>query len=162
MIPKGSNRFNFVGGAKFIHGGIMPQEICVPILHVRELDTKGQQKHAKQKVAALPLQNPVKLVSNIDSILFLQADPVNSQYKSRELTVWVESPEGHLVSTKEIVLFDSTSEKMDERQKKVQIKLEGSSFDRTISYKLVMEDTETKIRTTHSVIIDIAFENDFF
>lgn len=162
MIPKGSNRFNFVGGAKFIHGGIMPQEICVPILHVRELDTKGQQKHAKQKVTALPLQNPVKLVSNIDSIMFLQADPVNSQFKSRELSIWIESPDEQQVSSKETVLFDSTSEKMDERQKKVQIKLEGSSFDRTLSYKLVMEDTETKIRSTHSVIIDIAFENDFF
>src|SRR5690606_23326962 len=29
-IPKGANRFHFVGGARFVHGGAMPQEIVVP------------------------------------------------------------------------------------------------------------------------------------
>ena len=162
MIPRGSNRFNFVGGAKFIHGGIMPQEICVPVLHVRELDTKAQTKHAKQKVNAVPLNNPVKIVSNIDRIQFLQTDPVGEKFKARELEIWIEDPNGNKVSSLEKVLFDSSSEKMDERKRNVQIKLEGSGFDRTISYKLMMEDTESKTKTTHSVIIDLAFEDEFF
>lgn len=162
MIPRGSNRFNFVGGAKFIHGGIMPQEICVPVLQVRELDTKAQTKHAKQKVNAVPLNNPVKIVSNIDRIQFLQTDPVGEKFKARELEMWIEDPVGKKVSSREKVLFESTSEKMDERKRNVQIKLEGSGFDRTVSYKLMMEDTESKVKTTHSVIIDLAFEDDFF
>ncbi|RJO11570.1 BREX-1 system phosphatase PglZ type A, partial [Acinetobacter baumannii] len=33
-IPKGANRFHFVGGSRFVHGGIMPQEIVVPVLMV--------------------------------------------------------------------------------------------------------------------------------
>ena len=162
MIPRGSNRFNFVGGAKFIHGGIMPQEICVPVLQVRELDTKAQTKHAKQKVNAVPLNSPVKIVSNIDRIQFLQTDPVGEKFKARELEMWIEDPEGKKVSSRERVLFESTSEKMDERKRNVQIKLEGSGFDRTVSYKLMMEDTESKVKSTHSVIIDLAFEDDFF
>ena len=162
MIPRGSNRFHFVGGAKFIHGGIMPQEICVPILHVRELDTKAQTKHAKQKVGVVPLNNPIKIVSNIDRIQFLQTDPLGDKFKAREIELWIEDPEGNKVSSSEKVLFDSASEKMDERKRNVQIKLEGSGFDRTISYKLMIEDTESKTKTTHSVIIDLAFEDDFF
>jgi uncharacterized protein (TIGR02687 family) len=162
MIPRGSNRFNFVGGAKFIHGGVMPQEICVPVLHVRELDTKAQTKHAKQRVGVVPLNNPVKIVANIDRIQFLQTDPVGEKFKPRELELWIEDPDGKTISSRDKVLFDSASDKMDERKRNIQIKLEGIGFDRTLSYKLIMEDTESKTKTTHSVIIDLAFEDDFF
>jgi len=51
---------------------------------------------------------------------------------------------------------------MDERKRNVHVKLEGRGFDRNISYKLVMEDAESKTKTTHSVTIDLAFEDDFF
>ena len=162
MIPRGSNRFHFVGGAKFIHGGIMPQEICVPILHVRELDTKAQTKHAKQKVGVVPLNNPIKIMSNIDRIQFLQTDPLGDKFKAREIELWIEDPDGNKVSSSEKVLFDSTSDKMDERKRNIQVKLEGSGFERTINYKLMIEDTESKTKVTHSVIIDLAFEDDFF
>ncbi|MEE4246083.1 MAG: BREX-1 system phosphatase PglZ type A, partial [Kangiellaceae bacterium] len=162
MIPRGSNRFNFVGGAKFIHGGIMPQEICVPILDIRELDTKAQSKYSKQKVNVVPLNSPIKIVSNIDRIEFLQTDPISDKYKARELVIWIEDPDGNVVSAQEKVLFEANSDNLEERKHKVQIKLEGSGFDRTISYKLVMEDCDSKVKTTHSVIIDLAFEDDFF
>jgi len=162
IVPRGSNRFHFVGGAKFIHGGIMPQEICVPVMHLRAIHSTVKQKQTKQKVGVVPLNSPVKIVSNIDRIQFLQADPIGDKYKSRELQIWIENPDGNKVSSSEKVLFDSASDKMEERKRNVQVKLEGSGFDRTISYKLIMEDTESKTKTTHSVTIDLAFEDDFF
>ena len=162
IVPRGSNRFHFVGGAKFIHGGLMPQEVCVPVMHIRAIHSTLKQKQTKAKVNAVPLNNPVKIVSNIDRIQFLQTDPVGEKFKARELEIWIEDPEGKKVSSREKVLFESTSEKMDERKRNVQIKIEGSGFDRTVSYKLMMEDTESKVKTTHSVIIDLAFEDDFF
>ncbi|MFK5947663.1 MAG: BREX-1 system phosphatase PglZ type A [Methylococcales bacterium] len=162
IVPRGSNRFHFVGGAKFIHGGIMPQEICVPVMHLRAIHSTVKQKQTKQKVGVVPLNSPVKIVSNIDRIQFLQADPIGDQYKSRELQIWIEDPDGNKVSSSEKVLFDSASGKMEERKRNVQVKLEGSGFDRTISYKLIMEDTESKTKTVHSVTIDLAFEDDFF
>lgn len=162
IIPRGSNRFHFIGGAKFIHGGIMPQEICVPVMHLRAIHSTVKQKQTKKKVGVVPLNSPVKIVSNIDRIQFLQADPIGDKYKSRELKIWIEDPEGNRVSSSEKVLFDSASDKMEERKRNVQVKLEGSGFDRTVSYKLVMEDTESKTNTTHSVTIDLAFEDDFF
>ena len=163
IVPRGSNRFNFVGGAKFIHGGIMPQEICVPVLHVRELDTKAQTKHAKQKVGVVPLNSPVRIVSNIDRIQLLQTDAVGDKFKTRELELWIESPEGMRVSAVEKVLFDSTSDKLDERKRNVSIKLEGSGFDRNLSYKLILKDTDaSQSVVTHTVTIDLAIEDDFF
>jgi uncharacterized protein (TIGR02687 family) len=162
IVPRGSNRFHFVGGAKFIHGGIMPQEVCVPVMHLRAIHSTVKQKQTKQKVGVVPLKSPVKIVSNIDRIQFLQADPIGEKYKARELAIWIEDPDGNKVSASEKVLFDSSSDKMEERKRNIQIKIEGSGFDRTISYKLIMEDTESKTKTSHSVTIDLAFEDDFF
>ncbi|MFU8807342.1 MAG: BREX-1 system phosphatase PglZ type A, partial [Bradymonadaceae bacterium] len=45
-IPRGANRFHFTGGAKFIHGGAMPQEVVVPVVTVKQL--RGE-KAAKSK-----------------------------------------------------------------------------------------------------------------
>jgi uncharacterized protein (TIGR02687 family) len=162
IVPRGSNRFHFVGGAKFIHGGIMPQEVCVPVMSLRAIHSTVKQKQIKQKVGVLPLNSPIKIVSNIDSIQFLQADPIDDKYKSRELYIWIEDPDGNRVSASEKVLFDSASQKMEERKRNIQVKLEGSSFDRTINYKLIMEDSENKSKETYSVTIDLAFEDDFF
>jgi uncharacterized protein (TIGR02687 family) len=164
MIPRGSNRFHFVGGAKFIHGGIMPQEICVPLISIRELHgEKTQVQHAKQKVSVVPLKSPLRIVSNIDRIQFLQTDAVGEKFKARELEIWIEDPVGKKLSAVEKVLFDSTSTVMEERKRNVQVKLEGSGFDRTVSYKLIMKDTDTSQNiNVHSVTIDLAFEDDFF
>jgi hypothetical protein len=163
MVPRGSNRFNFVGGAKFIHGGIMPQEVCVPVLHIRELDTKAQTKHAKQPVNIVPLNSPIKIVANIDRIQLLQTEAVAEKYKARELSIWIEDPNGKQVSAKEKVVFDSSSDKMEERKKSLQITLNGTGFNRATAYKLVMVDTDNNMKyNSFTVTIDLAFEDDFF
>ena len=142
----------------------MPQEICVPLITIRELnDEKAIVKHAKQKVGIVPLNSPIRIVSNIDRIQFLQTDAVGDKFKSRELEVWIEDPDGKKLSAIEKVVFDSVAEKLDERKRNVQIKLEGSGFDRTVNYKLIMKDTDaSQNRAVHSITIDLAFEDDFF
>ena len=163
VVPRGTNRFNFVGGARFVHGGMMPQEICVPIIDARVLGKQAQTKLAKQKVGVVPLNSPVRIVSNIDRILLLQTDAVGDKFKARELQIWIESPEGKRVSSIEVAVFDSASEKLDERKRNVPVKLEGSGFDRHLSYKLMMKDSESgELLQAHSVTIDLAIENDFF
>ena len=47
MIPKSSQRFHFSGGAQFVHGGAMLQEICVPIITVRELQKEQVAKYTE-------------------------------------------------------------------------------------------------------------------
>lgn len=167
IVPRGSNRFNFVGGAKFIHGGIMPQEICVPVLKVKLLKTEKQQtKYTKEPVSVVPLTNPIKLVALADKIELFQASAVGKDYIARELEVWIEDPDGTPVSHKQKMMFDSTSDKHEERKRRVTIMLKGSGFDRTISYKLMMNDithaNRPKQLQSHSVTIDIAIEDDFF
>jgi uncharacterized protein (TIGR02687 family) len=163
MVPRGSNRFHFVGGARFIHGGVMPQEICVPILSVRELDTKAQSKFAKQPVNVVPLNSPIKIVANIDKVQLLQTEAVGEKFKARELMLWIEDPTGKVVSTREKMVFESSSDKMEDRQQGLQITLSGSGFNRATPYKLVLLDLDTNLKyNSFSVTIDLAFEDDFF
>ncbi len=166
IVPRGSNRFNFVGGAKFIHGGIMPQEICVPVLQIRELDKKQQTKHAKERVSVVPLSNPIKLVSMADKIELFQASKVGKDYIARELELWIADPDDKPISHKQKVVFDSTSDNPEERKRSVIIMLNGTGFDRTVSYKLMMNDitqaNRPNLLQSHSVTIDIAIEDDFF
>lgn len=167
IVPRGSNRFNFVGGAKFIHGGIMPQEICVPVIKVSQLKTDKQKAtHAKERVAVVPLSNPIKLVSMADKIELFQASPVGNDYMAREVEIWIADPSGQPVSHKQKVIFDSTSNKQEDRKRNITIMLNSSGFDRTVSYKLMMNDITQANRqillASHSVTIDIAIEDDFF
>lgn len=164
IVPRGSNRFNFVGGAKFIHGGIMPQEICVPVLKVRLLKTDKQKSTlAKQKVSVVPLGSPIRLVSLTDKIQLLQTDPLSEQFKERELAIWIEDQNGNVVCNKQTITFNSSSDKVEDRKRNVVISLKGSGFERTSTYKLVFKDAEKNDHyASHSVIIDLVIEDDFF
>ncbi|MCA3964464.1 BREX-1 system phosphatase PglZ type A [Vibrio vulnificus] len=162
IIPRGSNRFNFVGGAKFIHGGIMPQEVCVPVLRIEHLKTTKQKTTAKQKVGVVTLSNELRLVTLSEKIEFLQTNAVGEQFKERSLSIWIEDPDGEVVSNKAQILFDSSASNSDERKRNAILTLTGSSFDRTIPYKLVMWDNEQGDRySTRSVTIDLAIQDDF-
>lgn len=162
IVPRGSNRFNFVGGAKFIHGGIMPQEICVPVLQVDHLKTTKQRASAKQKVGVVPLSNGIRLLTLSEKIEFLQTDAVGEKCKERNLEFWIEDPDGNIVSTKTKIMFDSSSAHSDDRRRATIITLNGAGFDRTLSYKFVMWDTDQDDKyATHIVTIDLAIQDDF-
>lgn len=162
IIPRGTNRFNFVGGAKFIHGGIMPQEICVPVLRIEHLKTTKQKSTAKQKVGVVPLTNGLRMVTISEKIPFLQTNAIGDDYKERQLGIWIEDQDGNVLSNKAPVLFNSTSTNSDDRTRSVILTLNGASFDRTATYKMIMWDTEQDdLYATHSVIIDLAIQDDF-
>jgi hypothetical protein len=163
MLPKGVQRFHFMGGAKFVHGGAMLQEVCVPIVHIRELEKQQVAKHEKQRVGVVVARMPIKLVNNIDKVRFIQTDPVGEHYVARQLEIYIVDSQGEVVSSRETLNFDSSSQVMDERTREACLKLMGSDFDRNAAYILVLEDSETQTRfAQYAVTIDLAFQDDFF
>ena len=163
LLPKSAQRFHFVGGAKFVHGGAMLQEVCVPVLHVRELQKEQAAKHEKQPVGVVAATQPIKLVNNIDKVRFIQTDPVGERFVSRLLDVYIVDTKGNEVSSRETINFDSVSKVMDERTREARLKLIGSQFDRNAQYTLVLENAEMRTRySQYAVTIDLAFQDDFF
>jgi hypothetical protein len=141
----------------------MLQEICIPVVYIRELQKEQVAKHEKQRVGVVVARQPIKLVNNIDKIRFIQTDPVGERFIPRQLEVYILDSEGHVVSSRELLNFDSSSQVMDERTREARLKLVGSVFDRHAAYTLVLEECETQTRyQQYAVTIDLAFQDDFF
>ncbi|MCX2535027.1 BREX-1 system phosphatase PglZ type A, partial [Plesiomonas shigelloides] len=161
-LPKGVSRFHFVGGARFVHGGAMLQEICVPVLEVQELRGKKQTQHEKTKVNIVPTYQPIKLVNAIDKIRFLQTDVVDERHKPRTVRFVVMDANGQAVSAIEKLCFDATSSVLEQRQQDVRLKLTGSDFDRKAQYQLLLQDDDDGIELArYPITIDLAIQNDF-
>src|SRR5690554_1337252 len=161
-IPKGAHRFHFVGGARFVHGGIMPQEIVVPVLTVKQLRGEKVEKRTRRKVDVISPKASLKMVNNIQRFELLQTEAVSEQLKPITLAVAIfEGTEA--VSSEETVTFDSTSDNMNERMKTVRLSLSGTDFDRKRDYFLVLRDKDLQTELErYRVVIDLAFTDDFF
>lgn len=160
-IPKGVNRFHFAGGAKFIRGGALPQEVVVPILQVKELDSKAAEKEAVKKVGVSLLGSNRKLVNTICKFEFIQTEKTSDRMLPRTLVISVRDGDT-LISNEQTVTFDSDSDSMEERKRPIKLMLKKGSYDSTKEYALVLRDPDTQIEYERiPVTIDLAFMNDF-
>jgi len=161
-IPKGANRFHFVGGARFVHGGAMPQEIVVPVLTVKQLRGEKAENRSKRKVGVISPKSSLKMVNNIQRFDLMQTEAVSDQVLPVTISVAIYK-DAEKVSSEEMVTFDSTSDSMTERVKQVRLSLSGKDFDRKRDYFLVLKDKDlnTEIER-YRVVIDLAFTDDFF
>ncbi|EDD5952063.1 BREX-1 system phosphatase PglZ type A, partial [Salmonella enterica subsp. enterica serovar Typhimurium] len=90
LIPKGIQRFHFSGGARFVHGGAMLQEVCVPVLQVKALQKTAAEKQPQRRPVDIVKHHPlIKLVNNIDKVSLLQTHPVGELYEPRTLNIFI-------------------------------------------------------------------------
>ncbi|EAB1846727.1 BREX-1 system phosphatase PglZ type A [Salmonella enterica] len=163
-IPKGIQRFHFSGGARFVHGGAMLQEVCVPVLQVKALQKTAAEKQPQRRPVDIVKHHPlIKLVNNIDKVSLLQTHPVGELYEPRTLNIFIVDNANNVVSGKERICFDSDNNTMEKRVRDVTLKLIGANFNRRNEYWLILEDAQTETGyQKYPVIIDLAFQDDFF
>lgn len=160
-IPKGANRFHFVGGARFIHGGAMLQEIVVPVITIRHVKGRSAEATQTKQVTVHVLGVKHKITTNRHRFELIQMEAVSDRVKPVTLKVAVfEGNEP--VTDIESVKFDSPSENMEERKKSIVLTLEDRKYDKKNKYRLVLRDAETDIEyQSVDVVIDRAFTDDF-
>ena len=163
LIPKGANRFHFSGGAKFVHGGAMPQEICVPLLTIKKLRGKTAENTTVTRVGVTLLGNLTRIVNNVQRFEFIQTEAVAERNLSRTLQISLRDEQNITISNEQTVTFDSASNSMDDRRKSVQLTLRAGSYDRTKNYYLMLIDNDSVVKEylRMRVTIDIAFSSDF-
>lgn len=157
-VPKGASRFHFAGGARFVHGSAMPQEVVVPVITVRV----SEAEHAKTKSVSISLLGTAnKVVTNTQRFEFIQTDAVSERVLAR--TVMVSLRDGDtLISDEQSVTFDSNSQLLDERKRSVLLTVQAGTHDPHKRYDLVMRDAITKVEVLrHPIKVDLAFGNDF-
>jgi uncharacterized protein (TIGR02687 family) len=160
-IPKAANRFHFTGGARFVHGGAMLQEIVVPVVTVRHIKGKAVETTKTKRVTVHVLGASHKITTSRHRFEMLQMEPVSNRVKP--ITLKVAVYEGNEpVTNIESVTFESSSNSIDERKKSVILVLQDRQFDKKNKYRLVLRDAETGVeQESMDVIIDRAFTDDF-
>jgi uncharacterized protein (TIGR02687 family) len=156
--PKGASRFHFAGGARFVHGSAMPQEVVVPLVTVRVSEAEG----AKTRPVSISLLGSTnKVVTNTQRFEFIQTDSVTERVLARTVVVSLRDGES-LISDEQALTFDSASQLLDERKRSVFLTILSGTYDVHKRYDLVMRDAVTKVEVLrHQVSIDLAFGNDF-
>ncbi len=157
-VPKGATRFHFAGGAKFVHGSAMPQEVIVPLITVRENET-DKARTRQVEISLLGASN--KIVTNTQRFEFIQTEAVSERVLPRTVSIAIRDGEA-LVSNEQTVTFDSASASMNERVKSVLLTIRAGSYDRQRDYFLVARDAQSKVEVLRTTVrIDLAFSNDF-
>jgi len=160
-IPRGANRFHFTGGARFIHGGAMPQEVVVPLITVTQLRGKKKLSSKVEKVSVQVLGTKHKITTPKYRFELIQTEAVSERRKPVTLRAAVFEGD-HPVTSVETVTFDSMSDSIDERKKSIRLELRTGTFDKHTPYRLVLRDVETDAEVQSvPVVIDRSFDDDF-
>jgi uncharacterized protein (TIGR02687 family) len=160
-IPKGANLFHFVGGARFVHGGAMPQEIVVPVVTVKHVRGKSAQDTKTKLVTVQVLGSNHRITTGQHRFQLIQMEAVSDRVKPISLRVAVYEGE-EPVTDIQTVKFESSSGNLDERKKWVSLVLKERQYNKKTPYRLVLRDAETGIeQQSVDVIIDRAFTDDF-
>jgi uncharacterized protein (TIGR02687 family) len=160
-IPKGANLFHFVGGARFVHGGAMPQEIVVPVVTVKHVRGKSAQDTKTKPVTVQVLGSNHRITTAFCRFQLIQMEPVSERVKAVTLRVAVYEGD-EPVTDIQTVKFESSSGNLDERKKWVNLVLKDRQYSKKTPYRLVLRDVETGIeQQSVEVVIDRAFTDDF-
>jgi uncharacterized protein (TIGR02687 family) len=160
-VPKGTNRFHFVGGARFIHGGAMLQEVVVPLITVNEIEGKSKSKTQTREVSVIVTGQNHKITTSLHRFQFIQAEAITDRVKPVTLRIAVYDGEVAVTGVAKET-FKSTSDSMSDRTRYVPLTLQAKSFDNKKTYHLRLIDDETGIeKSRYAVTIDKAFHDDF-
>jgi uncharacterized protein (TIGR02687 family) len=160
-VPKGANRFHFVGGSRFIHGGAMLQEIMVPLVKVMQLKGKSAQKTKIKHVGISILGSNLKITTNRYKLNFIQTEAVSDRVKPLTVKLAIFE-DGEPITNTETITFDNAASDMNEWRKEIWLTLAKRRFNKKNQYQLILRNAETGVEETRmDVTIDLAIENDF-
>ncbi len=160
-VPKAANLFHFAGGARFVHGGAMPQEIAVPVLSIKQTWGKASEKTEVKQVGVQVLTSSNKITTSRHRFRLMQTEKVSERVMPVTLQLGIYD-DSDPVTNIETITFNSVSDDFKDREKSVWLSLKDHPFDKTKNYHLVLRNADTGIETQRvAVIIDKAFDNDF-
>ncbi len=161
-VPRGANRFHFVSGARFVHGGAMPQEVVVPLVTVQYLRGAKAELTLVQKVGVQVLGTNHKITTPVHRFFLLQTEAVSERRTPLTVRVAVYEDDRPVTSV-ETVVFDAESSSVDDLKQDVKLRLASGPFDKSTPYRLVLRDVDTDAEVQSvPVVIDRSFEDDLF
>lgn len=138
-VPKGNMIFARQGsGVNYLHGGVLPQEIIVPVISFKS--NKQNDEIKKVGIAYTGLSN--KITSEIVYLEFLQDTNVDENYSEARYTLHFEDEEGIRVSDECTIIANYTNTPVKERIFREKFVFKNIKFDRNKPYYLIVVDEE--------------------
>ena len=158
-VPRGSIIYSKQGtGVNYAHGGVMPQEIVIPVVLFKA--TKGKNEISKVGIQYVGISS--KITNPIVHLDFLQTDKVEEKCSQLMLKAYFIDESGMKISNENIIIANSSSDNIEERRYKEKFVLRNLKYDRTKNYYLVLEDDETQEEIERiRFIIDISQKYEF-
>ena len=121
-VPRGAMRLRLSGsGARFVHGGVSPQECVVPVVVIEQAKAKAAAHQSG--VSAFPVGRPVITGPSVTLDVY-QEEPVGDLVTPAVVKVGAYAKDGRLLSPSEVTLeLSSTSLSSDDRKVRVRIDL---------------------------------------
>ena len=163
-IPKGANRFNLVGGARFIHGGAMPQEVLVPLLKVTAKRGADAESTQVRLVGVSLLSQVNRVVNSHQRFELLQSDPVSEKVKPRTITAMIRDADldDRPISDSQTIRFDSASDNVNSLKKELSLTIAAGVTGKRSNCALVLSDADTGVEVgRYPLVVDISFAAEF-
>lgn len=164
ITPRGANRFPVKGGgANYVHGGPLLQEIVIPLLHIK--NERGRSARNVQKVAVTLTSISRKITNTITYLEFFQTEKLADKVRPRRLKLYLADRDGNRISNENIIIADIRSDDPAERKFREKFVLKNMKYDKTQKYYLIMEDEEEQVEKIYDRIpftVDLAITNDDF
>ena len=139
-IPKGNSIFKRQGtGVNFVHGGILPQEVIIPVIEFKT--TRNSNK--APKVGITYNGNSKKITNSVVYLEFLQDTNVDKEHRPARYTLYFVDTNGKEVSDKCTIIADYENTEVKDRRFRERFTFKNIKYDRKASYFLIIEDEET-------------------
>ena len=158
-IPKGNIIFARQGtGINYVHGGILPQEIIIPVIDFKSTRTTEESKKVGITYSGLS----TKITNAITYLEFLQDSNVDENNKPCRYLLHFEDKDGNRVSDECTIIANYENTEVKDRFFREKFVFKNIKYDRNEPYYLVIIDEETGIvKDRIKFYIDIAIVNNF-
>lgn len=158
-IPKGNIIFVRQGtGINYVHGGILPQEIIIPVIDFKSTRTTEESKKVGITYSGLS----TKITNAITYLEFLQDSNVDENNKPCRYLLHFEDKEGNRISDECTIIANYENTEVKDRFFREKFVFKNIKYDKNEPYYLVIIDEETGIiKDKIKFYIDIVIANNF-
>ena len=158
-IPKGNIIFARQGtGINYVHGGILPQEIIVPVIDFKSTRTSDDSKKVGITYSGLS----TKITNAITYLEFLQDNNIDENNKPCRYLLHFEDEEGNRISDESTIIENYENTEVKDRFFREKFVFKNMQYDKNKPYFLTIIDEETGIvKDKIKFYIDIAIVNNF-
>lgn len=154
-VPKGIQRFHTQGGgANYVHGGAMLQEVVLPVITYKNERHKTESnivRHVDVKIT-----NINRTITNeITYLEFFQINSVDDKILPLRLVAYFIDEDGNVISNESLLIADLQANEAFERTWKERFIFKSMIYNRTKKYFLILEHEDGTEYERYPFTIDI-------